>query len=99
MKPYLLQLVQALSLQDHILCTQFCANFQKRLQENGLAEKVIFSDEAIFRVFGKMNRHNVRVWGTQNAYKFVEHFCYVINRFCWKFVSMCASFELAILLL
>ena len=65
--------IQALSPQYHNLRTQFCVNFQKKLPGNRFAEKVIFSDEVIFHASGKVNRHNVRVWGTQNAHEFVEH--------------------------
>jgi hypothetical protein len=31
-----------------------------------LPAKFIFSDEATFHINGKVNRHNVRVWGTEN---------------------------------
>jgi len=27
---------------------------------------MVFSDEAAFHVCGKVNRHNVRIWGTEN---------------------------------
>jgi hypothetical protein len=35
--------------------------------------KILFSDEATFHVHGKPNRHNVRVWGTQQPRKVIEH--------------------------
>ena len=73
MKPYRLQLFQAWSLQDRNLVTRFCVNFQEKLQENGFAEKVFFLMRPTFHVSGKVNRHNVRVWGTQNAHGYVEH--------------------------
>ena len=60
-KPYRLQLLHSLSPQDHNLRTLFCVNFQEKLQEDGFAEKVIFSDEATFDIPGKTNRHSVRV--------------------------------------
>ena len=41
MKPYRLQLLQALSAQDHNLRTQICISLQEKLQEDGFAEKVI----------------------------------------------------------
>ena len=61
MKPHQLQLLQALSPQDHNLRNQFCVNFQEKLHEDGFAERVIFLDEATFNVSEKMYRHNVRV--------------------------------------
>jgi hypothetical protein len=33
-----------------------------------LPAKFIFSDEATFHINGKVNRHNVRVWGTENPH-------------------------------
>lgn len=34
---------------------------------------LIFFDEATFQINGKMNRHNCRIWGTQNPHDIVEH--------------------------
>ena len=73
MKSYWLQLLQALNFQDHNLSIQFCVNFQEKLQEDGFAEKIIFSSKATFRVSEEANRPNVRAWGTQNTREFVEH--------------------------
>ena len=33
---------------------------------------VVFSNEASFHVSGKVNKHNVRIWGSQNPYEVVE---------------------------
>ncbi|PNF20691.1 hypothetical protein B7P43_G00324, partial [Cryptotermes secundus] len=35
--------------------------------------RVIFSDEATFHLSGKINRHNVRIWGLQNPCVTLEH--------------------------
>jgi hypothetical protein len=35
--------------------------------------RVIFSDETTFRLSGKVNRHNVRIWGQQNPHTTLEH--------------------------
>jgi hypothetical protein len=43
------------------------------LEEYGFAEKLIFSDEATYHLYGKVNRHNVRVWGTENPHATIEH--------------------------
>ena len=58
---YQLQLLQALNPQDHNLHFNFCVDFQQQLEEDGFAEKLVFSDEAMFHVCvcGKVNRHNV----------------------------------------
>ena len=31
-------------------------------------KKVTFTDEAYFHVSGKVNRHNVRIWGSENPH-------------------------------
>jgi hypothetical protein len=54
--------------------------------ENGdnLLSKLIFSDEATFHLSGKVNRHNVRVWGSENPHATleVERDSPKINVFC-----------------
>jgi hypothetical protein len=72
-KGYRLQLLQALNPQDHNLTLHFCVRFQQRLEDDGFAEKLFFSDEATFHVCGKVNRHNVRIWGTENLHATMEH--------------------------
>ena len=37
-----------------------------------LLSKIIFSDGATFHLSGKVNRHNVRIWGTQNPHVTLE---------------------------
>ena len=50
-----------------------CVDFQQRLEEDGFVEKLVSSDEATFHVCGKANRHNVRIWGTENPHATMEH--------------------------
>jgi hypothetical protein len=59
-------------------------DFQLRLEEDGFAEKLGFSDEATFHMCGKVNRHNVRIWGTENPHATMEHACDSpnVNVFC-----------------
>ena len=33
----------------------------------------MFCDKATFHPSGKVNRHNVRIWGTENPHKIIEH--------------------------
>lgn len=40
--------------------------------ESNFLKKVIFSDEATFHVSGKVNRHNCRIWGTENPHNVRE---------------------------
>jgi hypothetical protein len=36
-------------------------------------DKIFFSDEATFHLSGKVNRHNLIIWGSQNLHQVVEH--------------------------
>ncbi|GFG39802.1 hypothetical protein Cfor_10577 [Coptotermes formosanus] len=72
-KGYRLQLLQVLNPQDHNLRFHFCVDFLQRLEEDRFAEKLVFSDEATFHECGNGNRHNVRIWGTENPHATVEH--------------------------
>ena len=69
MKGYRLQLYP----QDYNLRLHFCVDFQQRLEEDGFAEKLDFIVEATFHVCGKVTRHNVRIWGTENPHAPMEH--------------------------
>ena len=35
----------------------------------------MFTDEACFLVSGNVNRHNVRIWGSENPNVVIEHVC------------------------
>ena len=48
---------------------QFAVDFLTRLDEdNNFLNKVAFSDESTFYVCGKVNTHNVRIWGSTNPH-------------------------------
>jgi hypothetical protein len=50
---------------DHIGKT--CTDKLNRLKEDNLfLDKIVFSDEATFHLSGKVNRHNLIIWGSQN---------------------------------
>jgi hypothetical protein len=48
-------------------------DFRQQLDEDGFAEKLIFSDEVTFHVCGKVNHHIVRVWGMKNSHAVAEY--------------------------
>jgi hypothetical protein len=52
---------------------QFCTDMLQHLEKYGFSEKLIFSDEATFHLHGKVNRHNVRIWGTENPHSTIGH--------------------------
>ena len=83
-KGYWLQLLQALNPQDHNLCLHCCVDFQQWPDEDGFAEKLVFSNQATFHVRGKVNLHNVHIWGTENPHATMEHVCdlHKVNVLC-----------------
>jgi hypothetical protein len=52
-----------------------CAAELKSHLENDyvFANRLTFSDEATFHWSGKVNRHNVRIWGTETPHVAIEH--------------------------
>jgi hypothetical protein len=45
----------------------------QNVEDDKFLPRVIFSDEATFHLSGKVNRHNVRIWGLQNPHTTLEH--------------------------
>ncbi|PNF43976.1 hypothetical protein B7P43_G00908, partial [Cryptotermes secundus] len=72
-KPYHLQLVQALRTNDKVKRVEFCDRMLKSMLDKLFLPRVIFSDEATFQLSGKVNRHNVRIWGLQNPRVTLKH--------------------------
>jgi hypothetical protein len=59
MKPYRLQLLQALSDNDKGACSTFCVDFQSMISDNeNLISKVVLNDEVTFHVSGRVNIHS-----------------------------------------
>ena len=52
--------------------------------DDDLLAKIIFSDEATFHLSGKVNRFNVRIWGSENPHAILEFECDSpnLNVFC-----------------
>jgi hypothetical protein len=76
--------VQALSDGDKEK-DMFCVEmFDKKENECDYLNKIVFSNEATFHLSGKINRHNVRILGTENPHETVEHVRYSpkLNVFC-----------------
>ena len=60
MKPYKLQLVEAITADDKQKRKQFCVDMQEKLEEDEFNERLVFSDE--FHTNGKVNRqHFIRM--------------------------------------
>ena len=45
----------------------------QNMEVDTLLPRLIFSDETTFHLSGKVNRHNVRIWGLQNPQEALEH--------------------------
>ena len=99
-KPYRLHLVQALRPNDKWKSVEFCDCMLQNTEDDTFLPPLIFSDEATFHLSGKVNRHNVLIWGLQNPQEALEHerdppkvnvFCALSQTkvngpifFCWK---------------
>ena len=60
-KPYQFQLVQALHVGDKRKHVEFCNDLLIDMEDDRVLPQLIFSDEAMFHVSSKVNRHNVRI--------------------------------------
>ena len=74
LKPYRIQLLQALHDGDMQKRIEFCTFFLEKSEEvEQFFYRIIFSDEATFHLNLKVYRHNVRIWGLENPRVVVEH--------------------------
>ena len=46
---------------------------QEKREEDQFNERLVFSDETTFHTNGKVNRHNVCIWGEENPRATIEH--------------------------
>ncbi|KAJ4446867.1 hypothetical protein ANN_13567 [Periplaneta americana] len=66
---YKIQLVQKLKPNDLPARYDFASDMLLKIDiENGYLKKVVFSDESTFHVCGFVNRHNCRIWGSENPH-------------------------------
>lgn len=64
---YKIQLVQKLQPNDLPARYDFASNMLLKIDnDNGYLQKVVFSDESTFHINGIVNRHNCRIWGSEN---------------------------------
>ena len=72
--PYRLHLLQALKEDDKVKRFNLCCGIQNRIENvDDFLTRLTFSDEIVFHLSGKVNGHNVRVWGTEAPYVSTEH--------------------------
>jgi len=65
--------VQALTPADKVKRHDFCEEMQLKMEETDFIERHIFSDEATFHISGKVNLHNVHLWGTEQPHAQIKH--------------------------
>jgi hypothetical protein len=71
--PYKIQLLQKLNEDDPDRRLEFCEWFLSRYEvDERVLSLIIFSDEAIFQLDGKVNRQNCRIWGQENPHAVQE---------------------------
>ena len=59
--------------EDKSKSKQFCVDMQEKLEEDNIMKHLVFSDETTFHKNGKVNKHNVHIWGEENPHDTVEH--------------------------
>jgi len=66
-KPYIPRLIHELNEDDPDRRIEYCETFLSLLKDDSdLMYRVIWSDEAVFKLNGHINRHNSVYWATQN---------------------------------
>lgn len=72
--PYRLQMMQFLKEEDKMVRRTFCENMQTLMEnDDEFFESIVFSDECTFHLSGKVNKHNVRIWGSEKPNTCVQH--------------------------
>lgn len=72
--PYKLQVVHKLQEEDYDSRVEMCESLLHHFQnDNEIMKNLWFSDESIFHLSGRVNRHNCRIWGKSNPSVTLEH--------------------------
>jgi hypothetical protein len=64
LRAYKLQVVQAITTDESSRKEFTVAMLAKLGEDNEFLRKIMFSDEATFHISGKVNKQNVRIWGS-----------------------------------
>ena len=64
--PYKIQLCQELLPKDMEARLNYAQSFLQLCEDDSFIENVMFSDEAHFHLSGYVNRHNSRIWSSEN---------------------------------
>ncbi|KAG7171884.1 hypothetical protein Hamer_G000814 [Homarus americanus] len=81
---YKVQIVHQLMPDDRPKREQFANDILNSIDEdNDFLLRVCFSDKATFHVSGTVNKHNVRIWGSENPHVVREHIGYSLKTNVW----------------
>ena len=70
---YKVQMLQRLQPNGKPKRKEFADNMLQRISEDEkFLKRICFSDEATFHVSGKLNKHNVRIWGSEHPHEIRE---------------------------
>jgi hypothetical protein len=70
---YKYQLLQHVTVQNKEFRYTFCSDLLSRLEDEYFTAKIVLIDEATFHLTGNVNRHNLRIWGSNNPVVVIEH--------------------------
>jgi hypothetical protein len=71
---YKYQRLQHVNAQDKVVHYTFCSDFLSRLEDDEhFTAKIVLSDKATFHLSGNGNRHDLRIWGSNNPHKVKAH--------------------------
>jgi hypothetical protein len=74
LRAYKIQLVLLLRENDKPVRHTFALEILSQLDDDDAFMKhIVFSDDATFHMSGKVNRHNCRIWGSENPCEVMEH--------------------------
>ena len=69
-----IQLRHHIKPNDVPIRAHYAAEMLLRIEnDNSYLDNIVFSDEAIFHFCGKINKHNCRIWGSENPHVIHEH--------------------------
>ena len=57
---------------DYAVHSNFALEMLQQQENYDFLDCVVFSDESTFHLNGKVNTHNVRIWGSENPCEFVQ---------------------------
>lgn len=73
LRAYKVQITQELQVNDLPRRYAFALEMLSKMEDDdNFLKKIIFTDESTFHVSGVVNRHNVRIWGSENPHVVME---------------------------